>query len=397
LLVVDDEEGPRQSLRVVFKDDYSVLVAENGARALELAKEHRVDAAMLDIRMSGMSGIDLLHALKQMDSGIEVIMLTAYETVETARQALRLGACDYLTKPFDLSTIRMSVAHAMERRSLSDQITLNDQRLRALREEIHEHQVRAEIARTQGDIYASIVHDLNGPLTVISGFIDIINQCLADAEYLGPQNLTQVRDHLAHITRQVNKCIEISQRYLSFMRARSSEACHVSVNQILADLEELLKVHRSARGHRLTVRPLAGDPQVMMNGTDLLQILLNLAINAFQCSSEPHNVEIHVAQNTEPLPLNEWRDDATSRLIRSPDFANRVPLAAISVIDNGPGIPPEVTPRLFETHFTTKSTGQGTGLGLSIVRRFVNEAHGAIRLQTKPGQGTSFTLYLPAK
>src|SRR5882672_10334731 len=112
LLIVDDEEGPRQSLRIVFKDDYNTLLADNGNRAIELAREHPVDAAVLDIRMSGMSGVDLLGKLKEINPTIEVVMLTAYESIETARQALRLGACDYLTKPFDLSTIRAAVSNA---------------------------------------------------------------------------------------------------------------------------------------------------------------------------------------------------------------------------------------------------------------------------------------------
>src|SRR5262245_26964591 len=106
LLIVDDEEGPRQSLRIVFKDDYNILLADSGTMAIEMAKQHSVDAAVLDIRMSGMSGVELLGKLKEIDPAIEVIMLTAYETIETARQALRLGACDYLTKPFDISTMR---------------------------------------------------------------------------------------------------------------------------------------------------------------------------------------------------------------------------------------------------------------------------------------------------
>src|SRR6266540_7489526 len=77
LLVVDDEEGPRQSIRFVFKDDYNVLMADNGPAALELARQHQIDAAVLDIRMSGMSGIDVLNRLKAMDPTIEVVMLTA--------------------------------------------------------------------------------------------------------------------------------------------------------------------------------------------------------------------------------------------------------------------------------------------------------------------------------
>src|SRR5438445_11123483 len=111
LLIVDDEEGPRQSLRIVFKDDYNILLADSGNKAIELMKQHSVDAAVLDIRMSGMSGVELLGKLKEINPAVEVIMLTAYETIETARQALRLGACDYLTKPFDISTIRPAIAN----------------------------------------------------------------------------------------------------------------------------------------------------------------------------------------------------------------------------------------------------------------------------------------------
>src|SRR6478609_938465 len=74
LLIVDDEEGPRQSLRVVFKDVYNLLLANDGARAIELARQNKVDVAITDIRMAGMSGVELLENLKAVDPGIEVIM-----------------------------------------------------------------------------------------------------------------------------------------------------------------------------------------------------------------------------------------------------------------------------------------------------------------------------------
>src|ERR1700744_4259808 len=94
LLIVDDEEGPRQSLRVVFKEEYNLLMASNGRDAIELARNNRINAAVLDIRMTGMSGTEVLEKIKAIQPSIEVIMLTAYETVDTVRQALRLGACD---------------------------------------------------------------------------------------------------------------------------------------------------------------------------------------------------------------------------------------------------------------------------------------------------------------
>src|SRR2546430_12011763 len=152
LLIVDDEEGPRQSLRIVFKDDYNILLADNGNKAIELMKQHSVDAAVLDIRMSGMSGVELLGKLKEINPAVEVIMLTAYETIETARQALRLGACDYLTKPFDISTMRAAIANAMERHTLSEEIRANNHKLSELQEELHNQKLQEEIVRTKGAI-----------------------------------------------------------------------------------------------------------------------------------------------------------------------------------------------------------------------------------------------------
>ena len=78
LLIVDDEDGARQSLRVIFKDDYEILMAGDGAAAVELAQKNKVDVAVLDIRMSGMSGIEVLERLKYVNPSIEAVMMTAY-------------------------------------------------------------------------------------------------------------------------------------------------------------------------------------------------------------------------------------------------------------------------------------------------------------------------------
>ncbi len=106
LLIVDDEDGPRQSLRVIFKDEFDLFMAEDGPTAIELAKQHDIDVAVLDIRMAGMSGIEVLERLKYVKPDIEAIMMTAFETTDTIRKALQLRACDYINKPFDLATMR---------------------------------------------------------------------------------------------------------------------------------------------------------------------------------------------------------------------------------------------------------------------------------------------------
>jgi signal transduction histidine kinase len=395
LLIVDDEEGPRQSLRVVFKDDYNLLIASDGQRAVELAQEHKINVAILDIRMTGMSGTEVLERLKAIQPSIEVIMLTAYETVETIRQALRLGACDYLNKPFDVATVRKAVSTAMERHSFSDEIRANNEKLAALQVELHDQKLQEEITRTRGEIYASIIHDINGPLTIISGFIQIINQRMGDSKRLEGDDLELVKDRLRRITRQVSNCIEISHRYLSFMRQQPTAPARIHVNQILEDLRELLQVHPCKGNNTLKVQALGQDVELQINGTDLIQILLNLAINALQCSPDPHLVDISGQILETGVDFSNLHDGPADRILYGQGFANTPPLLLLAVRDDGSGIPPDVLPKIFQPYFTTKPPGKGTGLGLAIVHRLLKEARGCMHVHSEPGKGTSFSIYLP--
>ncbi len=395
LLIVDDEDGPRQSLRVVFKDDYNLLLAADGATAIELAQRNRIDVAVLDIRMSGMSGIEVLERLKYVDPSIEVVMMTAFETTDTMRQALRLRACDYINKPFDIASMRAAVANAMQRRTLESEIHDNAEKLQQLLSELQNQKIEEQIAQTRGDIYASIIHDINGPLTVISGFIQLMTQRIGNASQLEADDLEFIKDRLRVITRQVTNCIEISRRYLGFLRKQPGEATHVGVNQLLADLGHLIRVHPSLQNNQFHVQTLAQDSGVRINGTDLIQILLNLTVNAFQCCPQSHQVDIDGEVLPESLDLTAFKDGPETRLLNVENFQNRAPLVRLSVRDNGPGIPPEILPKIFQPYFTTKDARQGTGLGLNIVQRLVKENGGALHVRTRLNGGTTFTIYLP--
>src|SRR5246127_917127 len=278
LLIVDDEDGPRQSLRVIFKDDYQILLANDGPSAITLAQHHRIDVAVCDIRMAGMSGIEVLERLKYVDPSIEVVMMTAFETTDTMRQALRLRACDYINKPFDISTMRAAVSNAMQRRTLESEIHNNAEQLQGMLVELQNQKIEEQIANTRGEIYASIIHDINGPLTVISGFVQLMNQRFGNANRMGVEDLEFLKDRLKTITRQVTNCIEISRRYLSFLRQNTEESAPVGVNQLLSDLHQLIRVHPSVKENELRIEPLAHDVTVKINGTDLIQIMMNLAI-----------------------------------------------------------------------------------------------------------------------
>ena len=303
LLIVDDEEGPRQSLRVIFKDDYDLLMAEDGPTAIELAQKHSIDVAVLDIRMAGMSGIEVLERLKFVNPDIEAIMITAFETTDTIRQALRLRACDYINKPFDIATIRTAVSQAMQRRTLESEIHSSAEKVQQLLAELQSQRIEEQIAKTRGDIYASIIHDINGPLTVISGFVQVLNRRLGQASQMEMEDLEFIRERLRIIGRQTSNCIDISRRYLGFLRRQSDETPRVGVNQMLNDLSQLVRVHPSLLDNEFGIHPLAEDIGVKINGTDLIQVLLNLAVNGFQCAPLSHHVDIGGEVLHEPLDL----------------------------------------------------------------------------------------------
>jgi signal transduction histidine kinase len=184
---------------------------------------------------------------------------------------------------------------------------------------------------------------------------------------------------------------------LSFLRGCASESTPVKVNQILNDLGELLRTHTTARANSLVIRTLEQDLRAQINGTDLIQILLNLAINGFQSSEQPHRVDIRAERLSEPLDLSRFPDGPHDVFINRKGLNNAVPLVALIVSDNGPGVPSEIIGKVFDPYFTTKPIGQGTGLGLSIVKRLVEQAAGAVHLHTEPASGTTFTVYLPSQ
>jgi signal transduction histidine kinase len=123
---------------------------------------------------------------------------------------------------------------------------------------------------------------------------------------------------------------------------------------------------------------------------------LNLSVNAFQCSTQNHRVEIEGQVLREALDLAAFKDCAEARFLNVENFDNAAPVLQLSVRDDGPGIPPEVLPKIFQPYFTTKSARQGTGLGLNIVQRLIKEAKGALRVETRMGAGTTFTIYVRA-
>ena len=115
ILVVDDERGPRESLRIILKPNYQVLTARSGAEALEILRTVPVNLVTLDLNMPGLHGDELMRTLRRDFPATEVIVITGWGTVESASQAVRHGVADYLQKPFDVVQVTAAVARALVR------------------------------------------------------------------------------------------------------------------------------------------------------------------------------------------------------------------------------------------------------------------------------------------
>src|SRR3989440_13048724 len=123
ILVVDDDAGVRESFRLILEDHYDVLDVADGPQALDTLRSSQVDLVLLDIRLPDMDGIEVLERMKAIDDGVEVILVTAVKTVRTAVAAMKLGAFDYLTKPFEDEELLSLVRRAVEKRSLEREVT----------------------------------------------------------------------------------------------------------------------------------------------------------------------------------------------------------------------------------------------------------------------------------
>src|SRR3990170_6734461 len=133
ILVVDDDPGVRDAFRLILEDHYEVLDAPDGPQALEVLRAAQVDLVLLDIRLPEMDGIEVLERIKAIDEGLEVVLVTAVKTVRTAVAAMKLGAFDYLTKPFEEDELLTVIGRALAKRSLEREVTF----------------LRSELARTQ--------------------------------------------------------------------------------------------------------------------------------------------------------------------------------------------------------------------------------------------------------
>lgn len=383
LLIVDDEDGPRESLRFVFKDRLECVTANCGRDGIAYAKANPVDVAILDIRMQDMTGVDVLRALKAHNPDIECILLTGHETLETARAAVNLGASDYLNKPFDVFHIREVVANCLARRQEKRRASEKLESLQKLNQDLS-HAVADQSRNTTATaLSAGVVHELNNPLSIIAGYIQLLDRDLVKLGQGDTSATHNIQHRFSTIQREIQRCKEIAERFLRFSRSPRQPAEIINAVPLLEDTALLLRAHPAHGQCRIIAHAIEPALAVQASPVELMQVLINIGINALQAMNGQGTL-LFTAERS-PAPVNP--------IFRAATYDPRRAFVRFAATDTGCGISPENITNIFTPHFTTKA--EGTGMGLAIVAEIIGKAGGAIEVHSSIGKGTNFNLYLP--
>lgn len=230
--------------------------------------------------------------------------------------------------------------------------------------------MQSEKLAAVGQLAAGVMHEINNPLATIGACVEAIGHRLSDG---GPQALASVREYVEIIDKEVQRCTGIVDGLLDFSRPKATARRAVNLTAVVEDTLFLLKHHQ--RFKRLPVQlDLAQDlPAIEANGEQLIQVLMALMLNAVDA-------------------MEGRAGTLTVRTGRNPDRDDEV---VAEITDTGVGMSPSELSKIFEPFYTTKAPGRGTGLGLSICYGIVQQHHGRITVDSVPGSGTTFRVYLP--
>ena len=237
---------------------------------------------------------------------------------------------------------------------------------------LDEQLIQSQKLAAIGELSSGIAHEINNPLAIIGQESEWANHLLQSDEPRDFKQVDDLKDSLREITRQVERCKEITHLLLNFTRKMETLLQRVDVNRLIEDMTKL--VERETKQHHIhIVRRFQKDlPPVMSDAPLLRQVILNLLNNAAYAIQ---------------------KDGAITLTTRLADHGQ----VEIVVTDTGSGISKENLSRIFNPFFTTKPPGKGTGLGLSISQRIIDKLGGHISVTSELGHGTTFTIRLPQK
>src|SRR2546430_17157806 len=236
VLVIDDEVGPRESLRMLLKPDYQVRTADCVEAGIKLLKEKSPDTIVMDMRMPGMTGIDGLRKIREIDPHLSVIMLTGFGALDTAKEALRLGANDYISKPFDAGEMRQVIGRNVERTRVQRASDTAAAEIKELNNRLLKELAQKERLASLGQASAEFVHDLGNPLTIVWGYVQLLAKRIEKSEGdNGKEDAASVKE-LNIIEQNVRLCRELLTMWQSYGNVEASPRVPISVSAIVHEV-----------------------------------------------------------------------------------------------------------------------------------------------------------------
>jgi signal transduction histidine kinase len=336
---------------MILNPFYNVHVAERGGQAIEMLKQYPVDLVTLDLKMPGFSGINVLEKIKQHDPDIEAIIITGYGSLDTAIEGLRLGAYDYISKPFDVNHILSLVKRGLERRS-----------------------AKAKLRQVKSDFLSNISHELRTPLSVVVGFVYLLlNQVIG--------KLTEEQQKvLETVYRNSEELLELIDNVLWMTSLNAGDSAMVNERFDAGEIidETIKRYERTLREKGLQVNVEKSDEGVFIvnDRSKVERIFQNIFNNAVKFTSE-------------------GKIDVRAKL------AGDRSAVEIEISDTGIGIEKNKISSIFEPFQQVDGSIQrsfaGLGLGLTVARRMTELIGGKLELTSQPNVGTRVLMKVPSQ
>ena len=436
ILAVDDEESVRLVLgQVLESDGYRVTPAASAEEAMRRFKEGCYPLVITDLVLPGMDGIQLLKRIKAVRPDTQVILITSHASLNSAVEALRCGAYDYLFKPFeDLNLVSAAVKRAVDRillnaenqklvarlKTHNDELDrrvkkrtaelefINTQLSREIKERIRAQDAAETANRAKSEFLANMSHELRTPLNHIIGFTDIVlGKHFGGLNPVQEEYLTDVMESSNHLLALINNLLDLSKIEAGRMELHMAE---VGIKRLLESSLNHFREDAKKRGIELTMDLDGTEGNIRADVGKLKQILYNLLSNAVKFTPDGGSVglQARMLSQCNMRPGRRWNDPEGIVILQEPVISAEAAGAAgkkgllISVTDTGIGIHPGDKGRIFnrfeQARCQSPGTPPGTGLGLTLTKSLVEKHGGRIWVESAGiGKGAKFNLVIPVR
>ena len=363
ILLVDDDPFTIEAIGTALESkEYRVTTADSGKKAIELLNKSTFDLVITDLIMGNIDGFQVLKTVKELQPEIMTIILTGYSDVTLAIDALRFGADDYLLKPCEPEEVYFRIENCLEKLE-------NKKKIRQIEKEL----LKAKKLESLGTLAGGIAHDFNNMMTVVLG-----NISLAKTETKPKSTAFEL---LAEAEKAALRTNDLTDMLITFSKGGDPVKKTVHIGRFLND-----SVTSASNEYGIDCEfSIAADIRpVEIDESHAKQVIWNIVANSVEAMAGQGMIEV-CCENTD---IGE-KDDLTLKHGK---------YVKISIKDQGPGIPDENIPKIFDPYFSTKKMGirKGMGLGLAVCHSVIEKHDGLITVESELGIGTTFIIYLPA-